>query len=130
MKRTCGCTRTARKLAACKPRRNAERRITMVLFRSVASMGILLITLAFIGCDSVPSTDTQRDEIQLDAENGLVVPYDCIVYPSLAGGDAGATTELGFGTSESDFKPVISGLPSRPVPNSEISLGIYKKMLF
>ncbi len=99
----------------------------MFTLRSAASMGIVLASFYCVGCAIIPHADTQDSEILLSAENGLVVPYDCIVYLYPVGGRALAITEIGLGTSESDFESVFSGLPNRPSPASEIRVGRYKK---
>lgn len=99
----------------------------MSTFRFMTSVCILLISLAFMGCAITSHTDTKGGDIQLDTENGIVVPYKCNVYLSFVGGEAAADTELGIGTSEENFKTVFTGLPNTPFPASEVKIGKYKK---
>ena len=53
----------------------------------------------------------------------FTVPYDATLYLTPLGGEAGATTEFGFGTSQDNAVPIFTGLPSAPQPAGEVEVG-------
>ena len=55
----------------------------------------------------------------------FTVPYDSVLYLSPVGGDAGAITEFGLGTSPADTIPIFQGLPGNPVPPTEVEVGFF-----
>lgn len=55
----------------------------------------------------------------------FTVPYDGMLYFTPLGGEAGATTEFGFGTSQENTVPVFTGLPANPDPSGEVGFGFY-----
>jgi uncharacterized repeat protein (TIGR03803 family) len=60
-------------------------------------------------------------------EDTFVMPYDGTLYLQQKGGEAGATTEFGIGTSPTNFVKYYSGLPNSPSPTGEVKVGYFAK---
>jgi hypothetical protein len=57
------------------------------------------------------------------AASFFTVPYDATLYLAPLGGDAGATTEFGLGTSQQNAVPIFAGLPNNPQPAGQVQIG-------
>jgi hypothetical protein len=55
----------------------------------------------------------------------FVMPSDGNLYLQQMGGEAGADTTFGIGTSPSDFVPYYTGLPNNPNPTGEVLVGFF-----
>jgi hypothetical protein len=57
--------------------------------------------------------------------DSFVVPFEATIELSPAGGEAGANTTFGLGTSEQSLTPLFTNLPNNPTPNTPINIGYY-----
>jgi len=55
----------------------------------------------------------------------FTVPYDATLYLAPLGGDAGAVTEFGLGTSPANAVSIFTGLPGNPIPPGEVEIGFF-----
>lgn len=60
-------------------------------------------------------------------EDAFVMPYDGTLYLQQKGGEAGAITDFGIGTSPTNFVKYYSGLPNSPNPTGEVKVGYFTK---
>ena len=60
-------------------------------------------------------------------DHTFVMPVNGTLYLQQKGGDAGASTELGIGTSPTNFVKYYSGLPNNPDPVGEVLVGTFTK---
>lgn len=60
------------------------------------------------------------------ANGAIFAPFDCVVFIEPVGGRAGASSEVGLGTSPEDFRAFIRELPRKAQP-SPVRLGTFKK---
>ena len=66
-----------------------------------------------------------QGDLVLNRKDGLVVPFDCVVYIKAVGGKAVGRSEFGTGTTKEKFKPLIGGIPKKPKPGKEVCVGVY-----
>jgi len=59
-------------------------------------------------------------------QDGLKAPFDCSVFLRAVGGSAGATSEVGLGTTPDNFRPFIWGLP-REITDEVVELGKFRE---
>jgi Tfp pilus assembly protein PilF len=57
----------------------------------------------------------------------FTVPYDAVLFVTAAGGQAGAVSEFGLGTSEAHHTALLKGLPSQPEPDRTANAGFVAK---
>ncbi len=60
-------------------------------------------------------------------DHTFVMPVNGTLYLQQKGGEAGASTELGIGTSPTNFVKYYSGLPNNPDPVGEVLVGTFTK---
>ena len=60
-------------------------------------------------------------------DDTFVMPYNGMLYLQQKGGEAGASTDFGIGTSPANFVRYYSGLPNNPSPTGEVMVGYFSK---
>ena len=60
-------------------------------------------------------------------DHNFVMPFNGTLYLQQKGGEAGASTEFGLGTSPNNFVKYYSGLPNNPDPVGEVLVGSFTK---
>ncbi len=95
-----------------------------ILFSAV----VILVAAFFIFRPLGKSRDAEIHKIAFTAftPKGLVAPFNCTVFLRPVGGSAGATSELGLGTTPEDFQPLISDLPKR-ITGEVVELGGFQQ---
>lgn len=55
----------------------------------------------------------------------FVMPADGNLFAKAAGGDGGAVSQFGTGTTQANFHPLIAGVPQVPSPAGEVHVGFF-----
>jgi len=90
--------------------------------RDRISVSLALVLWALGLCSTVSAQD-QNCLIKVGNNCPFVMPFSGNVYLLQMGGNAGASTTFGVGTSPSNFTPYYTGLPNNPNPIGEVFIG-------